>query len=315
MPHTRLRPSFTFTEERLAQLKALVPEAFADGQINWSTLREALGEHLEEEREEAEHFGLFWPGKRAARRLAAMPSRGTLVPAPTKGVSEDATKNFFIEGNNLEVLKLLQKAYVGRIKLIYIDPPYNTGTDVVYNDDFTDPLGDYLRQTGQADEEGKPLTTNTRADGRFHSNWLSMMYPRLRLGRQLLRDDGVLIVSCNDIEQAHLKTMLTELFGEENFIATFIWNNEGNIDNQSKIKCNHEYLHVYGRSADVLARPTVIDPNIEETSKLYRDEIENSITKNGPANPPSRVRLPMGFPATFDKGRLGQKVPMAQNSL
>lgn len=307
MTITRLRPSFTFTEDRLAELRGVVPEAFADGRVNWEALKEALGEWTEAEGADAEHFGLFWPGKREARRLAAKPSRGTLVPVPGEGVNEETTRNLFIEGDNLEVLKLLQKSYAGRVKMIYIDPPYNTGNDFVYKDDFRDPLGDYLRKTGQVDEAGEALTTNTRADGRFHSNWLSMMYPRLRLARTLLLDDGVLLVSCNDVEQAHLKVILAEIFGEENHAATFIWNNEGNIDNQSKIKANHEFIHVFAKSIERLDRPSVIDPNIEETSKLYNDEIENSITKNGPANPPSKVRLPAGFPATFASGVIGKR--------
>jgi adenine-specific DNA-methyltransferase len=134
-----------------------------------------------------------------------------------------------------------------------------------------------------------------------------MMYPRLRLARTLLRDDGVLLVSCNDVEQAHTKVILAELFGEENHAATFIWNNEGNIDNQSKIKANHEFIHVFAKNIDRLDRPAVIDPNIDETSKLYNDEIENSITKNGPANPPSKIRLPTGFPATFAAGVVSKR--------
>src|SRR6266699_2221741 len=207
MSHTRLVPEFRFTAERLQQLKGVVPEAFADGKVNWDALRESLGEYLELYEAGAEHFGLVWPGKREARRLAALPSRGTLVPAPGEGVNEDTTKNFFIEGDNLEALKVLQKAYAGLVRLIYIDPPYNTGGDFVYSDDFADPLGDYLRKIGAVDKEGRPLTTNTRADGRFHSNWLSMMYPRLRLARSLLTDDGSMWVSIDDGEVSGLRAL------------------------------------------------------------------------------------------------------------
>lgn len=250
MPHTRLRPSFTFTEERLAELRAVVPEAFADGKINWETLREALGDWLEPDEADAEHFGLFWPGKREARRLAAMPSRGTLVPVPGEGVDEVTTRNLFIEGDNLEVLKLLQKSYAGRVKMIYIDPPYNTGNDFVYKDDFRDPLGDYLRKTGQADEAGQPLTTNTRAEGRFHSNWLSMMYPRLRLARQLLSDDGLLFVSIDDNEVANLRLLLNEIFGDEGFIAQLVWKSRKFPDARAVtgVSVDHEYLLVYARN-------------------------------------------------------------------
>ncbi|MDW8277983.1 MAG: hypothetical protein RMJ85_08180, partial [Anaerolineales bacterium] len=186
MPPEKLRPSFSFTADRLRDLQQAVPEAFADGKIDWDALREALGEHLEDEAQE--HFGLTWPGKREARRLAALPPQGTLAPAPGEGVDEETAPHLFIEADNLEALKLLQKSYAGRIKMIYIDPPYNTGNDFIYEDDYAEPLEAYLKRTGQIDEAGRKLTTNTRASGRFHSRWLSMMYPRLLLARQLLRD-------------------------------------------------------------------------------------------------------------------------------
>jgi adenine-specific DNA-methyltransferase len=190
----KLRPTYTYTQERLAALQAVVPEAFADGRINWEHLRAALGDYLEEEGADAEPFGLSWPGKRAARRLAATPSHGTLRPAPGQGIDEATTRNLFLEGDNLEVLKLLQKSYAGCVKLIYIDPPYNTGNDFIYKDDFSEPLTSYLRRTGQTGEEGELLTTNPKAGGRFHSNWLNMMYSRLLLARQLLHDDGLIFI-------------------------------------------------------------------------------------------------------------------------
>jgi adenine-specific DNA-methyltransferase len=248
MTITRLRPSFTFTEERLAELRAVVPEAFADGRVNWEALREALSEWTEPEGEGAEHFGLFWPGKREARRLAAKPSRGTLVPVPGEGVNEETTRNLFIEGDNLEVLKLLQKSYAGRVKMIYIDPPYNTGNDFVYKDDFSDPLDDYLRKSGQADEAGDVLTTNTRADGRFHSNWLSMMYPRLRLARNLLSDDGVIFISIDDNEVHHLRSIMSELFGEENFVAQICHKARASVSNDKIISSSHNHILLFARN-------------------------------------------------------------------
>jgi len=148
----KIRPSFTFTEDRQRELQAIMPEAFADGKINWDTLREALGEYLEEEGQE--HYGISWPGKRDARRLANKPSKMTLVPQSGQGVNEQDTHNIFIEGDNLEVLKLLQKSYAGRIKMIYIDPPYNTGNDFIYQDNYEETLDSYLKQTGQVDEVG-----------------------------------------------------------------------------------------------------------------------------------------------------------------
>lgn len=251
MPHERLRPHFAFTDERLADLKDVVPEAFADGMVNWDALREALGDWLEEEGSDAEHFGLTWPGKRSARRLAGIPSRGTLVPLPGEGVNEAATANIFIEGDNLEVLKLLQKSYGGAIQMIYVDPPYNTGKDFVYRDDFVDPLRDYLRKSGQVDEEGTPLTTNTRAEGRFHSNWLSMMYPRLRLARGLLKQDGAIFVSIDDNEMHTLRTILGEIFGEENFVACVVWQRSKKGDSKL-IALTHEYILVFARDRAAL---------------------------------------------------------------
>ncbi|HOL29580.1 MAG TPA: site-specific DNA-methyltransferase [Paludibacteraceae bacterium] len=257
MPHERLKPSFTFDKDRLEELKKIAPEAFADGQINWDTLKEALGEYLEDDGPDAEHFGLFWPGKRQARKMASIPSKGTLVPVYGEGLKADGTPdtdghndshNIFIEGENLEVLKILQKSYAGRIKMIYIDPPYNTGNDFVYEDDFKEPLQEYLRRTGQVDEEGRPLTTNTRADGRFHSKWLSMMYPRLRLARNLLRDDGVIFVSIDDNEVHHQRCLLNEIMGEENYESNIIpVVNPGGRD-YKQIAVTHEYILVFSKS-------------------------------------------------------------------
>ena len=251
MPHEKLRPHFIFDEERLNELKKIAPEAFADGNINWETLKEALGDYLEEDGPDSEHFGLFWPGKRQARKLASIPSKGTLVPVPGEGVNEDSTHNVFIEAENLEALKLLQKSYAGKIKMIYIDPPYNTGNDFVYVDDFKEPLEEYLRRTGQLDEEGKPLTTNTKSDGRFHSKWLSMMYPRLRLARNLLRDDGLIIVSIDDNEVHNLRAVMNEIFGEENFMGMLTWlkKRKGSFLSKEIISVT-EYCLIFKKSED-----------------------------------------------------------------
>ncbi|MEJ7812952.1 MAG: site-specific DNA-methyltransferase [Gemmatimonadaceae bacterium] len=270
MPHTRLRPAFTFTEDRLAELRRVAPEAFADGRVNWESLREALGEFLEPEDGGAEHFGLFWPGKREARRLAAMPSRGTLVPVPGEGVDEDTTRNLFIEGDNLEVLKLLRKSYAGRVKMIYIDPPYNTGNDFVYADDFSEPLDAYLRRTGKVSEEGESWTTNTRADGRFHSKWLSMMYPRLLLARQLLASDGVLLASIDDNEVHNLRALLGEVFGEENFVGCVVWERKRKGSHLSKkLTLKTEYILVFGAngaSVELFGEPV----GLEEDGPLVK---------------------------------------------
>ncbi len=289
-----------FATEAASQLAKLFPEIVADGKINLDTLKTILDVDIEEEHE---RFGLTWPGKRDAIRAAQTPTTATLMPDKHNSIDWDTTQNVFIEGDNLEVLKILQKHYYGKIKMIYIDPPYNTGSDFVYPDDYADSIGNYLKLTRQADHDGK-LSTNTESDGRFHSKWLNMMYPRLKLARNLLADDGVILISINEKEQAHLRQVCDDLFGEKNLITQFVWLNEGNVDQQSKIKGVHEYVLAYARDASNYIRPAVIDPNITEDSKLYRDLIENSITKNGPANPPSEVELPERFPANFTHGHI-----------
>jgi adenine-specific DNA-methyltransferase len=257
MPHERLRPTYAFTAERIEELRRIVPEAFADGKMNWTELRESLGDWTEDEGENAEHFGLTWPGKRDARRMAALPSQGALVPVPNEGVDEETTRNIFIEGDNLEVLKLLQKSYAGRVKMIYIDPPYNTGSDFIYEDDFKESIETYLRRTGQLGEDDKPLTTNTRADGRFHSKWLSMMYPRLRIARSFLRDDGFLLVSIDDTELPHLRMLVNELYGEENTLAVLTY--DRNRKNDARFfSVGHEYMLVACKSKSFLVENDVV---------------------------------------------------------
>lgn len=258
MAHERLRPQFLFDEEKIRQLKQLAPECFEDGKINFETLRQNLGNWAQEEEDkDLEHFGLFWPGKRDARRIASMPPQGTLEPVYGEGLKangkpdkdgENDSKNIFIEGENLEVLKILQKSYAGKIKMIYIDPPYNTGNDFVYDDDFTEPLQEYLRRTGQIDEEGKPLTTNKRSDGRFHSKWLSMMYPRLRLARQLLREDGLIFVSIDDNEIHNLRAIMNEIFGEEKLLGQIVWKNKYGAGAKTRGFIEvHEYILCYSK--------------------------------------------------------------------
>ena len=249
MPVQNLQPTFNLEQDRIEMLKQLIPEAVSDGKIEWDVLKEALGEHLEDEGADVEHFGLSWAGKREARRLASIPSKGTLVPVLGEGIDEDTTGNIFIEGDNLEVLKLLQKSYAGRVKLIYIDPPYNTGNDFIYKDDFSEPIADYLKKTAQVDEDGNLLTSNPKSSGRFHSNWLSMMYPRLRLARNLLNDEGIIFISSDDNESHHLKLLMNEIFGEENFIGVFVWlcKKGGGSDSGSVVR-DQEYVTCYAKT-------------------------------------------------------------------
>ena len=258
--------------------------------------------------EREEKYGLNWHGKRRARQLALSPSTGTLRPCPGDSVDWDTTQNLMIEGDNLEVLKLLQKSYAGKVKLIYIDPPYNTGKDFVYPDDFQDNIANYLMLTGQTDSDGRKISSNTEASGRFHTDWLNMMYPRLKLARNLLREDGVMFVSIDDHEVDGLRRLCAEVFGEENFVAQFVWNTEGHTDNQFDVKINHEYVLLYARNADTANLGHVVDSNTRQESNLWKGFAENSITKNGPANPPSEVNLPVGFPCAVGELDLSPSV-------
>jgi DNA modification methylase len=205
--------------ENIEQLKALFPEAFTEGMVDFEVLKQLLGGTVDEREEK---YGLNWHGKRRARQLALTPSTGTLRPCPQDSVDWDTTQNLMIEGDNLEVLKLLQKSYAGKVKLIYIDPPYNTGKDFVYPDNFQDNIKNYLELTGQV-EGGRKISSNTEASGRFHTDWLNMMYPRLKLARNLLREDGAIFISIDDQEVRSLRTICDEIFGEENFVVPIIW--------------------------------------------------------------------------------------------
>ncbi len=221
MAHERLRPAFSLADEKIAELNKILPEAFADGKINFDSLKEALGDFTEDE--DAEHFGLFWPGKKEAKKSAFTPVRKTLFPESGKGINEAQTPNIFISGENLDCLKNLHKTYAGKINIIYIDPPYNTGSDFVYKDDFTESVDSFLVKSNQVDSEGNALTTNKKSDGRYHSNWLSMMYPRLKIANLLLSGEGVIFMSIDDNEVQNLKLLCNEIFGEENFISQLVW--------------------------------------------------------------------------------------------
>jgi adenine-specific DNA-methyltransferase len=268
--------------------------------IDFDQLRQELSGSVVEGPQERYH--LDWPGKREAILAANAPIAKTLRPCREESVDFDTTKNIFIEGDNLDALKLLQETYLGKVRLIYIDPLYNTGSDLLYKDDFAEDSEAYFKRSNQMDPNGNRMVTNTEANGRFHSDWLSFIYPRIKLSRNLLTNDGIFLASINDIELQNLKSLCDEVFGFKNRLATFVWVNEGNIDNQSKIKTNHEYIVAYARDERSFLPPAVIDPNIPETSKLFKDFIENTIVKNGPANPVGDITLPPGFPADFDEG-------------
>ncbi len=230
--------------ENLAQLQALFPEVFTEDKVNFEVLKQLLG-GLVDEREEK--YGLNWHGKRRARQIALTPSTGTLRPCPKESVDWATTQNLMIEGDNLEVLKLLQKSYAGAIKLIYIDPPYNTGNDFIYPDNFQNNIKNYLEITGQLGD-GQKTSSYTETSGRFHTDWLNMMYPRLKLARNLLRDDGVICISIDDSESDRLKAICNEIFGEENHLITLyiqVRYAEKTLAEKNDYQKLIEHIHIY----------------------------------------------------------------------
>jgi adenine-specific DNA-methyltransferase len=239
--------SANITDEQRAKLESLFPEAFTEGgKIDFDRLKLTLGETVDNGKE---RYGMNWPGKADCFKTIQRPSMATLVPARNESVNFDTTENLIIEGDNLEVLKLLQKAYLGKVKMIYIDPPYNTGSDFIYPDDYSESLDTYLRYTGQVDEEGRKFSTNTEADGRFHSKWMNMMYPRLFLARNLLSEDGVIFISIDDHESDNLKKLCNEVFGEENFICSFAWEKRYSPPPDTKeVGYVHESIMFYRKS-------------------------------------------------------------------
>jgi adenine-specific DNA-methyltransferase len=238
--------SMNICEEQKAKLKELFPEVFTEGgKIDFERLKLTLGEDVDTGKE---RYGMNWPGKSECFKTIQQPSIATLVPCPEESVDFDTTENLFIEGDNLEVLKLLQKSYLGKIKMIYIDPPYNTGNEFIYPDNYTESLDTYLSYTGQIDNEGRKFSTNTETEGRFHSKWINMMYPRLFLARNLLRDDGVIFISINDNEVSNLRKICDEIFGEENFLGHLVWQSKkGGGGDVKTIVSEHEYLIAYSK--------------------------------------------------------------------
>lgn len=244
-------PSSTpnFRTQLAAQLSDLAPESISDGKIDIEVLRELLETDATETNE---RFGLFWPGRKRALRAAQSMTTATLRPIVEQSKDWDSTKNVVIEGDNLEVLKILQKHYHAQVKVIYIDPPYNTGKDFVYPDNFKEGVESYLEWSRQVNEDGKKLSTNTDSEGRYHSNWLNMMYPRLKLARNLLKQDGVIFLSIDDNEYDNLKKLCDLVFGESNYLNTFVWvsNLKGRQISANGAAGTKEYILAYGRRAD-----------------------------------------------------------------
>ncbi|MBF0181508.1 MAG: site-specific DNA-methyltransferase [Magnetococcales bacterium] len=271
--------------ENIERLKALFPELVTEGPqgtaINVDVLKSLVGDATVTDAEEK--YGLNWHGKRLARQIALTPSTGTLRPCPEESVDWNTTQNLMIEGDNLEVLKLLQKSYAGKVKMIYIDPPYNTGKDFVYPDDFRDNIRNYLELTGQTDGVGRRVTSNTEASGRFHTDWLNMMYPRLKLARNLLAPDGCLFISIDEREYSNLRTVCCDIFGEENIVGTVVWRNVTD-NNPTNVATEHEYVLVVARGKEAIEsqwktatsdiKDMLLRVGSDLTSKFEGDELQ-----------------------------------------
>lgn len=268
------------------------PECMSEGRIDFETLRRALGDWVETSNE---RFGLVWPGKAQCMRIIQQPSAATLKPNRSESVDFESTDNVFIEGDNLEVLKLLQKSYFGKIKMIYIDPPYNTGQEFIYPDKYAESLETYLAYTGQIDSEGRRFSTNTDTVGRYHSNWLNMMYPRLYLARNLLRDDGAIFISIDDHELSRLRELCDQIFGEENFKADIAWQKRYTRSNNTvDFTTVVEHILVYAKSeafeVSLLPRTEEADARYSNPDNDPRGDWKGASFLN-PASPQSRPNL------------------------
>lgn len=277
--------------ENIAKLKELFPELLTEGEngssVNLDVLKSLVGDQTVTDVEEK--YGFNWHGKRKARQLAINPSTGTLRPCPEDSVDWDTTQNLMIEGDNLEVLKLLQKSYAGKVNFIYIDPPYNTGKDFVYPDNFKDNIKNYLELTGQTGEGGNKLSSNPETSGRFHTDWLNMMYPRLKLARNLLSDDGVIFISIDDSEELRLRALCDEIFGEENRLdrGCLIWKSACSPRGFRHIVKDHEYILAYSKNLDSVDYEFTTDPD-----KLFDGQLWIART---PANPVAQITFPAGL--------------------
>lgn len=269
--------SHDLAEDKKQELLRLFPEIRTEsGKIDFERLKLALGEMVDAGKE---RYGMNWPGKADCFKTIQAPSLGTLLPCREESVNFEATENLIIEGDNLEVLKLLQKSYLGRVKMIYIDPPYNTGNDFIYPDNYTESLQTYLEYTGQVDAEGRKFSTNTEADGRFHSKWLNMMYPRLYLARNLLREDGVIFISIGDDESPNLRRVCDDVFGEDNFITTFSRMMKSGGAKGRFFTPSIDFVVAYAR--DITRTPVFRQPFTDEQIERFYNKVETSGPRAG----------------------------------
>ena len=262
--------------DKIAELLRLFPEIRTEGgKLDFDRLKLALGETVDVGKE---RYGMNWPGKAECFKTIQAPSLGTLRPCPEESVNFDTTENLIIEGDNLEVLKLLQKSYLGKVKMIYIDPPYNTGNDFIYPDNFSESLQTYLEYTGQVDEAGTKFGTNMDTDGRFHSKWINMLYPRLYMARNLLREDGLIFISIDDTEIDNLKKLCNEVFGEESFVEQIVWKNKYNAGALTRGFSNiHEYILCFSKSPV----QSILAPLSDEAIAEYKGRDAKYATRGG----------------------------------
>ncbi len=294
--------SHDIVEEKQRELLRLFPEVRTeDGKLDFDRLKLALGEAVDVGKE---RYGMSWPGKADCFKTIQMPSLGTLLPCPEESVNFDTTENLIIEGDNLEVLKLLQKSYLGKVKLIYIDPPYNTGNDFIYPDNYSESLQTYLEYTGQVDAEGHKFGTNADTDGRFHSKWLNMMYPRLYLARNLLREDGIVFVSIDDHEVHNLRFVMNEIFGDESYFTTVAWQRRDTPANDAQgFSMYHEYAVCYAKQMESVRIGLVA--RTQEQIDIYKNQdrdprgvwTRSALTRPGSSEKDS-------YPITNPTGRL-----------
>jgi adenine-specific DNA-methyltransferase len=318
-----------FAEENIAKIEVMFPNCVTESKdengnlkksIEFDLLRQELSTHIVEGPQE--RYQLNWPGKREALLTANAPIAKTLRPCREESVDFDTTENLFIEGDNLDVLKMLQESYLGKIKLIYIDPPYNTGKDFIYADNFVESTEEYLLVSGQKDEDGNRLVVNTDSNGRFHSDWLSMMYSRLKLSRNLLKDDGVIVIHIDENEYPNLEKVLSEIFGEENNLGTIVWDKRNPKGDSAGIAQQHELISFYCKNKDYFKNSCELK-RPKENSKKMLDKVAQLINSEGGVTENVRAKYKewlkkqdfsggeKAYNLIDDKGRIYQSVSMA----
>lgn len=301
------KESLDLIAKRKEELKRVIPEVFAEGKLDVNKLKQSLGEEVETS---SERYSFLWAGKSKGIRLRDKCSKATLVPYREESVDFEETGNVFVEGDNLEVLKILQKAYQGKIKMIYIDPPYNTGKDFVYKDDFSDSLKNYLKYTGQTNGNGEKTSTNLETSGRYHSNWLTMIYPRLFIARNLLEQNGLIFVSIDDNEIHNLRMIMNEIFGEENFISEIVWHSKYTVANDTRyLSQQHEYVLLYAKNKESIDKLRL--PRTEEMNDRYTNPDNDS---RGPWKPtPLHAKSGKGESYTYTfKNGVSWKAPVGR---